>query len=191
MAQIELRTWFGRQLSTRRGAQQLEEKLSRLPSGTAFEGDWLPTLGVYFVSEITFTGTVWSRQDRGRIEFSQPAKPEKADIEILDYPPDDWRLEVFLNGDRVVAITQPDEVTTAIDLRSHGYEERIEMLKKVVARIDHPDVRMLPAAEADFRRAYEDWKLHEFAEGVVIKQRQSQYPTLGGLAWKKHLYEWD
>jgi hypothetical protein len=191
MAQIELWTWFGRQLSSRRGAEQLEELLYQLPPGTAIEGDWLPTLDVFFAREITCTGQVQSRQDRAPIEFHRPAKPENADIDILGYPPDDWRLELFLNSDRVVVISQPDEATMAVDLRSYGYEERVEMLRDVVARIDHPDVRVIPAAETDFRRAYEKWMLHDFAEGVVIKHRRGPYPTEGNSAWKRHLYESD
>ena len=186
MAQIELWTWFGRQLSSRRGAEQLEGLLDRFPPGTAIEGDWLPTLGVFFAREIMFTGQVQRRQIGLQLEFHRPGKPENADIDILDYPPDDWRLELFLNSDQVVVIAQPDEATMAVDLRSYGYEHRVEILRDVVARIDHPDVRVLPAAETGFRRAYEKWKLHDFAEGVVIKHRQSQYPTEGNSLWKRH-----
>jgi hypothetical protein len=191
MAPIELWTWFGRQLSSRRGVEKLEELLERFPEGTAVEGDWLPTLGVFFVREITFIGQVQSRQQRAPIEFRRPATSENADIDILDYPPDDWRLELFLNSDRVVVIAQPDEATMAVDLRSYGYEKRVEMLQDVVARIDHPDVRVIPAAATDFRRAYHKWMLHDFAEGVVIKHRQGQYPPGGSSPWKRHLYEWD
>jgi hypothetical protein len=185
MDQIELWTWFGRQLSNRRRAERLKELLCRVPPGTALEGDWLPALGVYFVSDITFIAQRTIHQGRSRVEFTRPVRPENAGIEILDYPPDDWRLELFLNSDKVVVVSQHDQGMSAVDLRSHGYEEKVRLMKDIVARIDHPEVRMLPAADLDFHQAYEEWKLHDYAEGVVIKHRQSKYPS------RRHLYEWD
>jgi len=188
---VELWNAFHRPLSNRQQAQKLATLLSDLPPGTAIEGYWLPGKDTFLASDVTFIGEAGSRGPASLIEAYRLRRPENAGKSILALPPDDWRLELFLSSDKVLAIVQPASRHRVTDLRKVAFEQRISILEDVVRRIAHPGVRLLPAVGDRFRQAYEDWKLHDFAEGVVVRHWQHRYPAQGQSTSWRHLFEWD
>jgi len=130
------------------------------------------------------------------ITYCHPPNPTEASKEILLLPPDDWRMELKLNGDRVVAIRQPSDGLHAMDLRRVANETRHTILGSLVDMWDHPQIKLMPFVDTNFPQVYEQWREVPEAEGVVVKRRNSVY--VGGSraaitvpTWVKRRYDWD
>jgi len=239
---LELWNRHGRRFPKTRGSENVMELLKDLIPGTAIEGEWVRSVGTFYVFEVTHTwidskdiepavltpqearremgegkvkvytpteetqkmlpdllelGNMARVTFRDKIEYYWPLAPMEAPIDILKLPRDDWTLELKLNGDRVLAFQQPeDPEIKAMDIRQLRYDMRRKISERIVIKLNHPQVQMIPTEEVNFPRAYEEWKMIERAEGVVIKRRQSPYTyglsrTPMNRDWRKRRWECD
>jgi len=131
------------------------------------------------------------------IPYHYPPNPCESSAEIVDLHPDDWRLELKLNGDRVQVIVQPEGSLMAIDLRKSQNEIRHGILEKLVGAMDNPQIKLMPYTDSNYHRFYREWQdLCPEAEGVVAKYRDAPYIAGRGRAmevdtWRKRRFSWD
>lgn len=129
-----------------------------------------------------------------KIESYYPGLPDEGSPKMLKFPPDDWSLELKVKGERVVFVLQPQKLHKAMDLRFTSYDLRVKTREKLIKRLDCSQVKVIPTFIAGFPRAYEGWKCHPHADGVILKQRNAQYPLgqkapLQSKVWRKLEYE--
>jgi len=131
-----------------------------------------------------------------KIEYYYPPAPREASKAIFNYPPDDWRMELKMNGDRALLFEQPTGDYKALDIRAMGADSRREILERIVKSVADPRVQIMPSVDFGFGVQYNRWKSLDFAEGVVMKSRNSPYQ--GGSkkpvkvdTWAKRRYIWD
>jgi len=201
----------GNEFPSNRGGSEVMEILGeRVMPGTAFEGEWMRSQGILYVFDVSFMpifiqdmshtavqAQLAELEIREEIRYHYPPAPMKTSKEdILSLPPDDWVLDLKMNGDRVLTFVQPAPNYLARDLRCYTLDVRLNYLSQLVKAWDSPHIQTIPRATANLAQAYEDWKSLPGAEGVVAKKRDSIYQS-GSKAdietanWRKYRYEWD
>jgi hypothetical protein len=110
-----------------------------------------------------------------KLQYYYPAMPSVGDPCVLKLPPDDWRMELKVQGERVIVMTQPDDKHLSMDLRQAGYDARSRIRERLVARLDQKQIHVIPTVDYCFPQAFSEWRGYTHAEGVILKRRNGVY----------------
>lgn len=199
---------------------ELEKNLSeRLIPGTALEGMWSSEDKIFYVSDITHRGMLEGQfndikskeknnevalvmEEQGVLSRVKVAKritakklPFMSKIErdrLLVLPPDDWQMQMLIEGPRLLMFKKPEPDFVSLDLRQVFFDSRMVMAAKVVDELAFPKALSVPTVNARFGEAYGKWIHDSIAVGVVMKSRAKRYPDkVPNEDWKANMFSWE
>ena len=168
---IELWTRHDSRLSTSRGSEELRAILEKeIPPGYGVEGEWIRKTHSFYIFDILYVpeGIVSGGTQFQKLVYKMPPEPAWGAFEIVQYNPNEWRMEAKADGDHVVALRHPEKgvSVSTFHLSNQMRFNLIQNYSKTVRRI--------PSADSNFEEFYKLAKGQK-EEGVVMKYRTSLY----------------
>jgi hypothetical protein len=107
---IELWNRHGFKLSTVRGSEELREILKKiLPPGYGIEGEWIRKTHSFYIFDILYVPEEVGGKQFQKLVYKKPPEPSWGSSEVVQYNPNEWRMESKANGDHVVVLHHPEK----------------------------------------------------------------------------------
>jgi len=116
-----------------------------------------------------------------RLMFSPETTPQESGLQsTLDFPQDDWTMEMRIRGIDVQIHESSDPDHQAQDYTEVAHDFRREVIEGIVNDINRfPQVSTVARVKTGFPHKYREWEREakSISSGVMMKKRRSQFPV--------------